>query len=292
MSTATMFAVCAVLAVVAASVYYGRMKKRHGHAALLLAAIRLAMIAALACAFWEPTIHFTRFTTRPPALAVLVDASQSMRLFKADSVAAIVRAAINRAQADDPRRRITMFCFGDSLRPQPPGRPLSFDDRHSIFPAWFDAGELRTAQHLLIVSDGNWSNAFRPPSGIEQKNCAYVVLPPPSHRPFITIRAQALPPEVPLDSVSRVAISISGFQRTRTPIRLACTQGRHTVWRKEYEADTGFYADTLLAPLPSAPCGTFLYTISASQDGDSLRSSCHVLPVSYTHLTLPTIYSV
>ena len=50
--------------------------------------------------------------------------------------------------------------------------------------------------------------------------------------------------------------------------------------------------DDVLAVIPAAPDAILGYLISRAQGGDELATRTIIQAVSYTHLTLPTIYPV
>jgi hypothetical protein len=119
----------------------------------------------------------------------------------------------------------------------------------------------------------------------------YVVFPLPKRQPFMRMSAQAVSPEIAVDSVARVSIFLSGFKRHREPVMLTCANGEREIWRRPLPADSGFFADTVLAALPSSRVGTFLYLVRARQQKDSLFSACHVVQQVIPQRTAAVIYA-
>jgi hypothetical protein len=245
----------------------------------VLVLLRLSIVVALLLAFFEPTLHLTRFATEPPTFAVLFDASRSMQLFGADSLRDALLGAIERSVSSSPssRYRVSYFCFGDSLRACPSPGSLTFEDRRSVFPAALEHDAARRAQTVLIVSDGNWSNPYYPRGGLERKSCFYVRMPGIVNRPYVRMTARTVPAEVPVDSTSRVIVQLDGFKTSRDAVQVVCSRGGRELAPRLIESDSGFFADTVVLTLPSSRVGTYLYRVRAGIEADSLYSTCYVV---------------
>jgi hypothetical protein len=279
MTVVLIFTISIAVALVLAAFYYIR-RPVHKVQMLLLLAIRIAAIAALLAAFFEPVFHFTRFATSSGGIAVLIDASQSMQMFGADSLVRALDKALAKHGSSGGRKgaRISYFCFGDSLRPCPPLKNVAFADSRSAFPLQLNQYEaIRNASAVVIVSDGSWSNAYRPRASIERTNSYYIRMPTIANRPFLQVHADAMTVEAVRDSVAHASISIHGYKRSREAIELSCFRRAHRITGKRAEFDSGFFADTVLLRLPTSRVGTFLYTIGARVADDSLFAATHIL---------------
>jgi hypothetical protein len=271
MPTTVLFTAFIAAGAALACIYYFRWRHA-GLRSFTCAFIRLLMLTSLVLAFYEPALHFTRFSTTPPSLAVLVDASQSMRLFTAQQTVSRFLEALNRhaGREGTAPARTSFFCFGDSLRRCRPDTGLIFSDRHSEFPRSLDEPEIRNAQYLLIVSDGNWSTIRNPGAGIGKKNCSYLVLPLPRYRPFIRMTASVEPASAPVDSPVTVSLFLYGYKQSSSPLEITGSLRGRQVWRRIAPVDSGFFSDTLHYSLPSSREGTYVYSIVVRSDADSL----------------------
>ncbi|MBD3391539.1 MAG: hypothetical protein GF418_05805 [Chitinivibrionales bacterium] len=278
MTVTAAFVLLIALTAILSAVYYYRRRELRGRAALL-GLLRAGALATLILAFFEPTLRLTRFSTERPRIAVLVDASQSMRLFEAESLLTRLVSVLTGATAGDsiPRPAVDYYCFGDSLRPCRSPDAIRFDDMRSTFPASFGDSRIERARSVLVFSDGCWSNVFSARSGIGRKDCYFLRMPGAASRPYIRMAARAQPAHVTVDSSARALVSMHGFKTTSGPVEVTCSRQGRPLARARAELDSGFFADTVLLHLPSSRTGSFLYTITAATATDSLRATTYVV---------------
>lgn len=236
--------------------------------------LRIALVSALLCAFFEPVLKFERLETKHAAIPVLVDASMSMRLFNPDSsVIPFLRRLDSLKKASPGRLVFKFYFFGDTVREFSPAKAGGFSDLHSFLPATFREKTIRDAQFVLIASDGNLSNLSAPKGILQEKACYYLKLPPALPRPFMQSELISVRESVPLDSPSAAIIQVLGFNVKPRPIQLSCRQGTLPVAQRTIKADSGFYSDTVTLRLPTSRQGRFVYTVSAYNTSDTLRSA-------------------
>jgi hypothetical protein len=236
--------------------------------------LRIALVTALLCAFFEPVLKFERLATKHTAIPVLVDASMSMRLFNPDSsVLPFLRRLDSLKKVSPGNLGFKFYFFGDSVREFSPMNAADFSDLHSFLPSAIREKTIRDAQLVLIVSDGNLSNLSAPKGILQDKSCYYLKLPSVSPRPFLQSELISGRESVPLDSPSAAVIQVRGFNVKPRPIQLTCRQGALPVAQRTVKADSGYYSDTVTLRLPAAHQGRFVYTVSAQITADTLRSA-------------------
>jgi hypothetical protein len=236
--------------------------------------LRIALVTALLCAFFEPVLKFERLETKHATIPVLVDASMSMRLFNPDSSVVPFLARLDSLKKASPNHLVFKFYFfGDSVREFSPAQAGGFSDLHSFLPSAIREKAIRDAQLVLIVSDGNLSNLSAPKGILQEKSCYYLKLPPASPLPFLSSELISARESIPLDSPSAAVLQVRGFNMKPRQIQLTCRQGALPVAQRSIKADSGYYSDTVTLRLPTSRQGRFVYTVSAYNIADTLRSA-------------------
>jgi hypothetical protein len=259
---------------IAAAAYYFLRKNRLPAAFFI--SLRALLLLSLLCALFEPRFGLETLETKQPIVPVLVDASMSMRLFKPDSsVKPFLRCLDSLKGSPAEPIRFAYYWFGDSVREMPASPAPVFSDLQSILPGSFREKTIRDAPFIVLVSDGNLSNTSPSKGILRAKTCYYLKLPPVSPLPGLHAELLAAPETVPLDSSSTASVRISGFNPGIRSVRVACRQGTVTLAQHFIKADSGYFSDTLSIRLPSAYQGRFVYSITALNPADSLRSTVY-----------------
>ncbi|MBD3321265.1 MAG: hypothetical protein GF350_09245 [Chitinivibrionales bacterium] len=237
------------------------------------AIIRIILICLLLCAFFQPSLTFTFLSRTRPSCALLIDNSQSMTLFNPDSsVIPFVQKYLSLA-ATEGSDTWRAYIFGDSLKPVSGVSEIAFDLNSSRFPVSSLENELNSVSSLILISDGNWTNArldnYLP--GI--RNSRYLLLPARVPRPSVHIDIRQHRNQVRQDSASSVSVHISGYKTHPGPLRLSLTRHSRLLVEKMIDAAPGFFRDTLTVPLPASSTGRHLYRVSLTDDTDSVQSS-------------------
>jgi hypothetical protein len=266
--------IVATLFALFAGAYYQRsvIKKK---AKLFLWLVRLVALALLVCAFIQPSFTLKTLAKDENDIAIFIDASRSMGLFKLDSLLLRLSSFGDFSRALPKAKPIVrFFCFGDSVRPCDPStiRNIPFTDSRSFFPK--DLSKWRT---LIILSDGNWSNPSIATALFENKNCYYLPLPAPSPRPFLHMQCISFQSPVAQDSLSVATLNIQGFKSTNEPLDINVRQGAKPVLHRLRAMNSGYFNDTLLLTFPTSNPGRFLYSISVKNTNDSLRCLKHLV---------------
>jgi hypothetical protein len=264
----------------ASALYYYLFLKRRAPPNFALAGLRIGVVLALLAAFFEPTLKFERLKTREDAVCVLIDASESMRLFRPEStVIPLLRAIDSAAKAGTgPAVAVRYFCFGDSLRRCPASGPLRFTDARSDLPASFEEKDVKDASCLLFVTDGNFTNASLPRGALQEKPCYYVTMPGVvSPRPYLNLELVSYANNVRLDSGSTAIVRLSGYRARPGELSLTCREGARVISRRMRPVkDSGYFSDTVAVFLASPRQGRFLYQVTAEAADDSLRASLYL----------------
>jgi hypothetical protein len=257
---------------------------------ILLGLLRLFLLTALALAFFEPVLTFDRLSPPRQPVPVLLDVSQSMRLFSPqESIEPALRKieAWNAAHAD-PGHRFALYRFGDSLRRLPdlrPGvNPIDLSDRRSFLPEAAGEGALRRSAAMLIISDGNWSNAVLPLESFADKNVWYLPLPAVRPAPFLKMEEPVLPPASPADSPLTVTVALDGYCAAGggETLSVSAVENGISIAGKAVGTGSGpFHLDVPLSLRRQVP-GRHLYRFTARSAGAALRCSRYAL-----HTALP-----
>lgn len=241
-------------------------------AQIVLGAIRVLIVATICLAFLQPTVRFRRLIQGTAPLAVLVDQSKSMQLFPSDSISAMLHDAI-RAHELPGREQSSWFCFGDTLRPCRSPRDMVFDDDRSYFPRFFDRSRLSETQRIVVVSDGNWSNATVPQSLLEARECYYLELPAPEHRPYLDIKVLTPHLDTPRQDTATVRALVSGFSSDNGHLSIHCRERGSTLARTRWPVDSGFFSDTVSLRVRARAAGRHLYKLVLYSTPDSLDAA-------------------
>jgi hypothetical protein len=246
--------------------------------------IRSTVILLLAAAFLEPVFHFRKLHSNDEPVPVLIDASQSMRLFNPDSA---VRPALDYMQNSHSggKRRFSFYLFGDSLRKAQNPANITFSDNSSLFPQIMQHDELRDAREVLLISDANWSNANFMNEHLFDKNILFALLPSPEREPFLKIKT---PESIssPADSPAVIPVDIEGYCTGKENPVITVFQNGKAVYRKNLHELEGHFSLKENLSIPRSTPGKHLYRIEARIVSDSLRSSSYLL-----HHSLPGTFS-
>ena len=252
------------------------------------AALRVSSAGALLIALFEPAVTIHRLPAAGRTLPILIDASESMSLFNADSVIRLLeeRCANYPETPARPGRRPVWMLFGDSLRPHDTAAPYLPLDRNSLFPPVQRHPLLHSCDELIIVSDANWSNTSPFKDELSSKTVWYLPLAPQRKKPSLTCDA----PDtlVTAAGASRtLPVVCSGTAINATKIMLTISDGSSRVAADTQEVPPGPFRHMFSIRLPPVPSGLQLYRIDAFSTGDTLRrcrySLCRTVPATCTY---------
>jgi hypothetical protein len=254
-----------------ACVYYFPRTSRAGR--WILTGLRIGIFLALAVALVEPVFTVQRFAARQNVIPVLIDVSESMRLFRPDSSVVPFLRSLNALQKDNSQKdlRFTLLCFGDSLRPCASAESLRFSDKQSILPSSFTEKQALLAPLCLIISDGHFSNTSLPRGPYQEKTCLYYTLGPVSPRPFLSPEILSVKDHVEADSPSVAVVHLQGFSEAQGSLQLICRVKSAVMSRQTVRTGSGFFSDTAVLPLPTSRQGRFLYTITITSSDNTMH---------------------
>lgn len=233
-----------------------------------LLAIRVGIALLLCIAVFEPSFTCSRLRKPARDLPIFVDISESMQLFHTDSLLEAFTSKLQqRLDSATFPRKLRFFSFGDSLVERGPNPPEDFGAARSDLPPL--PTSLRGASRLLMVSDGNWTNATFPES-YRTADISYLQLPRFAPQRHTGISAVSYLATVPADSPNVVIMEVSGYAPTARSIRMRALRMGHQVASATVRADSGFFRDTTVLTLPSQKVGRFLFRIIAVDTSDSV----------------------
>jgi len=272
MATIVISCSIAVIVVVFSGFYYRR-RTTGKRRALIVWSVRCAMVILLLCALYEPVFNVRTLTLGPQPITIMIDVSQSMKLFKPDSLINRVVSRLKTAQwakglSPAP---IEVFAFGDSLRRCIDPSHVSFSDCHSFFPPLSGGNRVDRSRSIVIISDGNWSNLAPPAAALHGKNCWYITLPPFSPRPFLHAEYAVFPSLVAQDSPFTAKIGIRGFKNNAEPVEIRVHEKGRSLGLARLKTPAGHFGDTVDVKLPSPTPGRHCFVVDIVNAPDKLR---------------------
>jgi len=262
-----------LLAAAGLSVRYYLISDLSFGARLLMIGLRITLLTLVGLALMEPSLRLSRLSPPDRTVPVLIDVSQSMRLFSPDSSARPLLAALGDAKKTGPWR-FPLFLFGDSLRAPPKDHVFRYSDRHSRAPA--DAeGIVPRSRRALIISDGAWDDAWATEELLDGREIRWLPLPPAAMHSHLAIEAALCADNVPVDSPAIAVVDLRGHLPRPGDCIVTAADRRRIVARRAVHCTAGRLSDTLLLRLPSDKPGRTLYRVSAVFD--SLRAQCRVV---------------
>jgi hypothetical protein len=253
---------------------------------VLLALLRIFLAGALAAAFFEPVLTFDSLSSPRQPIPVLIDASQSMRLFSPnESVLPVIKKleAWN-ARHPDLGHRFAFYCFGDSLRRLPDNAPVAFSDRRSFLPEASKESAFRRVTAMLLISDGNWSNTTSPVQDFSDKNVWFIPLPAIRPSPFLRMEVAAVPSASPADSPLAPTLALDGYSAIAggETLWVAAAENGVFIAKRSIGVRNGSFHLSVSLPLPPRKAGRHLYRFTAQVPGGDRQCSGYAL-----HTALP-----
>jgi hypothetical protein len=255
------------LAVLALSIYRYVKTEIDSRVRFFLITLRVLALITIITAFIEPEFVIERLASKDTPVPVLIDVSESMRLFKPDS-SVIPFLDRMKALGDNGKRKFVFFIFGDSLRPLENKKPL-FTDKKSFFPADFKS-KLKRSTDLILISDGNWSNSSLHSSIFTEKNVRFIPLPEPVRSPFLQMNAE-FPEQCRTGNQVTFKISVEGAVTKKSKIVLRISESGKSIISKDIDVDSGYFNKDIPVQMPASEPGAYLYRIDASVPEYSLH---------------------
>lgn len=237
--------------------------------------LRTLIIIVIIIAFIQPRFTIKRFQPDRQKIAVLIDNSASMSLFKSDSIVRFLTIASSKKVYNSAKTRTTFFLFGDSIRLFSTPKPGFFSDNYSRFPNSFYGSSIDEASSILLISDGNWESA--PPYDLFKNHRVYYLeLNGFTSHPYcrVTIDASSTPALV--GSTDTIKCRIEGFSQGKANRRLLLSDAGRRIASANILPDSGYFSDT----------AEFIYT-PLSAGGHLLR--CSIIDDSTTTLATAAI---
>jgi hypothetical protein len=252
----------------------------HARVRVLLFGLRSALLALIAIAFIEPAVVFDKISSPVRPVPVFVDVSKSMRLFAGSDTLLRALSSLelwNAGHASDKQQRFVFCCFGDSLRPFNDKTAPLFSDRRSFLPAFPGDRIARQSTALLLISDGNWSNASLPADYFSDKTVYYLPLQGLRRYPYIQMAVRDFPETSPLDSPLVANLALEGVSRHGDTIAVSIMEKNRVIARKAVPVAAGYFRHDVSFRLSSRIPGRHLYRFDARSTVDSLDLSRYAL---------------
>jgi hypothetical protein len=258
-----LFSAAAIMAVA------GTLRSSHSSARkTVFIVLRIAIALLFIVAFLEPVLTIHRVPRQTPRLTVLVDASTSMSLFSDDTA---VDALLNRISTAAAARgtEAGIMLFGDSLREKNAITPYHAADRSSVFPSENDLAAKKPSAGILILSDGNWSNAAPVVNGFDGKPVWYLPL---RQQRFPAALDGEAPDTVIMPANTKHTISqrCAGAINSPSVITISLQHQAAVISTDTIVAGPGPFARTIAVTLPPQPAGMRRYRLTFDCGIDSL----------------------
>jgi hypothetical protein len=254
-----------------------------------LLALRLCLFALIVIVFIEPVFVFEQLSTPLRPVPVLVDVSKSMRLFTTDSIVLQSISSLeqwNLRHAGE-KQKFVFYCFGDSLRPFADISLLSFSDCRSFLPESLKDKILRQAAAMILISDGNWSNATLPSENYTDKNMMYLPLRSAQNYPYLQVELRYFPSALPVDSPLVAVIALEGVSKQQDVIAVSVVEKNRSLLLRTIPVPAGFFKQEVTFHIKNPAAGRHLYRFDARSRADTLFCSryalCSALPDRFNY---------
>jgi hypothetical protein len=257
---------------------------------------RVVLLGLIASAFLEPVMVFDQLSPQRGPVPVLIDASKSMRLFQNDS--ALTRGLIplemwNASPAGN-KRKFIFYTFGDSLAPlRKKSDSIEWSQRHSFLPASTTDPLLRRSNTMLLISDGNWSNAAVPTAVFSNKNVYYLRLNEEKKRPYLQMELPDFPAVSTVDSPLVVNVDLAGISScANNAILVSVMEGKTALAQRNVAIPArGFFKNNVTLTFTKGTPGRHLYRFEAHSVTDSLSACRYALHAIIPKQFLYTLYN-
>ena len=233
---------------------------------LFFLGLRCILLAILAAAFSEPAFVFERLSPPVRPVPVLIDVSKSMRLFSPDSAILPFLARLEQWNVTHAAsgRTFALYCFGDSLRPLVRNGKPAWSDRQSFLPATMKDRTLRQANAMIVISDGNWSNATLPTENFSDKSVWYLPLPAIQRSPYLQMDLVHFQETLPADSLLVATIALEGLSKgADDSVTLKVMEKNVCLQRKSASVPAGFFRREVTFRFGKRAAGRHLYRLEA-----------------------------
>jgi hypothetical protein len=261
--------------------------------------IRIILAGCLMLAYFQPSYTFITLSDREKTVLVVVDVSQSMALFDVDSlINRKISSAVARGIQNDLHPPALLFYgFGDSLRRLSANDPVSFSDRRSFFPDLAHTTAFKAIRNIIIISDGNWTNANFQSSPSPEKEIRYVPLSVIKRHPYCRIEAPSSLRVTSADSSIPLSLRVSGYNPRPVALDITVRNRQRLLWQRTIPADSGTFTNAIVISLPRQAPGTYLFRVNAAIRGERSPVAtgdilCRVSAASFTvafHSSAPSM---
>ena len=135
---------------------------------------------------------------------------------------------------------------------------------------------------MVLISDGNWSNATIPIEFFYNKNVAYIPLHGTRHYPYLRVELQDFSNAAPVDSPFVSVVGIEGFLENNDTITVNVVEKNHSLLKRVLPVSSGFIKQKVTFHLTCHSAGSHLYRFDAHSTIGTLCCSCYAL-----HSALP-----
>jgi len=246
-------------------------------AGLALTVARLAILLLILAAYFQPVLRLRQLLRGRDSLVLLVDNSASMTLFSPDSISDMVRTVreMVRSLPAEGRPELNVYTFGDSLAALADDRLPGFNGRRSGFPGRVPLPDGIRGGRMLILSDGNWSDAGGLSAGPGFDDCAYLRLPAIRRKPVLTLETSRKTVTTAKGDTSSIQFFFRGYATVRELPLTVYADGRPALRRTILLRDSSF-TDTAIIRLPAPSTGRQLLRITADLP-DAAAASCFLV---------------
>lgn len=233
----------------------------------LLAGLRIVLFFLLAAAFFEPVFVFERLSPSRRTVPVLIDVSQSMRLFSPERTLLPILSTLRKWNSRGVGGKFAFYFFGDSLRPVGTETKPVWLDRRSFFPEAAREKTLGQAVSAIVISDGNWSNAADPSAFFSDKSVWYLPLPAIQRGQYLQMELRNFPAAAPADSPLVAALALEGSSGQGDSLVVSLYEQNRGIATKTIPLTGGFFSRELFFSLSSRIPGRHLYRFAGRFSG-------------------------
>lgn len=280
------FLVIFIIGITIIAIYFLLREKIPLKKKILLGILRVLIALSLIIAFIEPSFTISRFVISSHSMGILIDASQSMTLFRSDSIVNEFKKEIQEIEKSirSKKRKVKWFIFGDTLKNITQIENINFNSRQSNFPFDEISTELKEIDEVILITDGNWTNQKLELSQIQNKIVWYLKLPTIYPVPFISIEA----PETLIsysDSITEHNFTCKGFASEESKLEIVLEKEGKEVYFDTMVVSKGYFYFPYTLKMKDSKKGFNLYKLTVVNRNGKTKCSNF-----FIHKVVPSLF--
>lgn len=249
-----------------------------------LISLHILVISFLTLSIFEPLFSFKKLVNKNTHIPILVDLSKSMSLFDSENKFNHLQDAITKFQSTNKKsKKLVYYQFGDTLD-KFNDKNLKFTGKRSYFPDINSIPKDNQFSEMILLTDGNFSNAEFNHHNLADKTIHYIPLKSLKPTTKITLENPNFPLISPKDSGAHFEVQIRATE-IRDPVSVIVIKDNIFEKKVDYDPENGRIDKHFRFAFKNSQEGTFIYKILLSYH-DTLYDS-----YAFTHTVMPSKFT-